>query len=336
MGTHIALIVLNYRTPELTLQCLRSLEGQLTPLDEVVVVDNDSRDGSADAIQHAIVARRWRWARLVRSPVNGGFAAGNNLGIRSVCADAYVLLNSDTVVLPGALSELRSAMERYPRAGIIGTRFLDGEGRLDQSTFRDLTPLGELVRAANTGPVTRLFPRHEVPILAHEEVFEPDWVGFACVLIRRAVIDGVGLLDDGYFMYFEDIDYCRRARDGGFRVLFWPEARITHYLGSSSQMSGVRALRRRAPRYYYEARARYFAKFYGRRGLWLANALWTAGHCVSRAREWAGHRPSRHREREAWDVWTNALDPFRPPSARPRAVPTRLEPPKLRPVAGWG
>lgn len=334
MSTHLALIVLNYRTPDLTIQCLRSLEHQVGPHDEVVVVDNDSRDGSADAIQKAITSQGWRWARLLRSPVNGGFAAGNNLGIRSVDADAYALLNSDTVVLPSTIEALRTAMRSHPRAGIVGSRFIDREGHLDQSTFRDVAPLGELVRAAATGPITRILPRYEIPIVAHEEPFEPDWVGFACVLIRREVIDRIGLLDDGYFMYFEDIDYCRRARAAGFRVLFWPDARVIHFLGSSSQMSAVESLRKRAPRYYYEARARYFAKFYGRRGLWLANVLYGAGHAVSLARQWAGDRPSGHRDREVLDVWTNALEPFRPSTARP-AMPAPVERPRLRRVAGW-
>lgn len=324
MGSRLALIILNYRTPELSIGCLRSLEGELRSDDRVLVVDNASGDGSAERIDEAIRAHRWRWAQLLRSPINGGFAAGNNLGIRAMEADGYVLLNSDTLVLPGTIEALRTAMERHPDVGIVGSRFLDREGNLDQSTFRRLAPLGELVRAAGTGPITRLLPGYELPIVAPEAPFEPDWVGFACVLVRRALVEQIGLLDEGYFMYFEDIDYCRRARRAGWRILFWPEARVVHFLGSSSRMSATDALTRRAPRYYYEARARYFAKFYGRRGLWSANLLWTAGHCVSLARQWAGDRRSRHRDREALDLWTNALDPLRPTRARPAcAAPVR-------------
>jgi hypothetical protein len=120
-------------------------------------------------------------------------------------------------------------------------------------------------------------------------------------------------------MYFEDIDFCRRVRAAGWKVLYWPEPKIIHLQGASSRVSDEGSLLRRAPRYYYEARARYFAKFYGRRGLWLANAFWYLGRCVSLPRELVGNAPIVLREHEAIDVWTNAFQPLRKPDARPAA-----------------
>lgn len=311
MPASLAIIILNYRTAELTVACLASLEPEVTPGVEVIVVDNASGDGSAERIEHAILARGWdRWARLLRSPVNGGFAAGNNMGIGAVEADAYMLLNSDTVVCRGAIAGLRDALALRPDAGIVGPGLLDSGGGFDQSFFRAPAPPSELIRAANTGVVARVLSRFDPILPRADEPLEVDWLGFACVVIRRAVLEDVGPLDEGYFMYFEDIDYCRRARAAGWTVLYWPEPKVVHLQGESSRVSSSEGRRRRAPRYYYAARARYFAKYYGRRGLWLANAFWHIGRCISWPRELVGHAAPDLREREALDLWTDALDPL--------------------------
>jgi GT2 family glycosyltransferase len=311
MDAQLAVILLNYRTPDLTVDCLASLEGEVDSSVHVLVVDNDSRDGSADRIEGVIAERRWTgWARVMRSPVNGGFAAGNNLGIRAVRADAYILLNSDTIVRPGAIAGLRDAMRARPDAGLIGPCLLDSAGSPDHSFFRNPAPPTELIRSARLGMLTRLLARYDPILPGSDRPFEPDWLGFACVLIRREVIEQVGLLDEGYFMYFEDIDYCRRVRDAGWKILYWPGANVVHLLGGSSQVTSASAARRRAPRYYYKARSRYFAKFYGRRGLWLANGFWYLGRCISLPRELLGNSEPSDREREALDIWTNALHPL--------------------------
>jgi N-acetylglucosaminyl-diphospho-decaprenol L-rhamnosyltransferase len=304
---NIAVIVLNYCTPELTLECLASLESEVDPSVRVIVVDNASGDGSGDQIERAIATRGWDgWARLVRAPINGGFAFGNNLGIRTVEADAYLLLNSDTLVLPGAIAGLRDALHDRPDAGIVGPRLLDGSGAQDHTFFRALAPAAELIRSANTGPVTRVLKRFDPLLPDSEEAVEPDWIAFASVLIRREVIDQVGLLDEGYFMYFEDVDYCRRVREAGWKIVYWPHVHIVHYKGASSHVTDGAKLRQRAPRYYYEARSRYFTKFYGKRGLWLANSLWHLGRCVSWPRELLGNSEPQHREHESRDIWIDA------------------------------
>jgi GT2 family glycosyltransferase len=304
----LAVIVLNYRTAQLTLDCLATLAREIEEDAVVVVVDNASGDGSADQLEEELRERRWSFARLLRSPVNGGFAAGNNLGILSVDADAYLLLNSDTLVCPGALRSLREALVEHPDAGVIGAGLLTAGGDVDASRFRNVGPFSEFVRGADTGLITRLLERWDPLLPPTSESTEVDWVGFAAVLLRREVIESVGLLDDGYFMYFEDIDYCRRAAARGWRVRYWPHARFVHLQGASSQISGEHR-RRRPPPFYYAARARYFARYYGRRGLWLANGLWCLGRAVSWTRERFGRAP-RHRPHELRDIWTGALAPF--------------------------
>lgn len=319
MPIEVAIIIVNYRTAELTLDCLTSLQPQITADMRVVIVDNASGDGSAERLEQAIARAGWStWAQVVRSQVNGGFAAGNNIGIHAVDAAAYLLLNSDTIVQPGAIAVLRAALQARPDAGIIGPALVDAQGAHDDSAFRDPQPLAELARAANGGVVERLFPRLKPAFDKTQAPIEVDWLGFACVLVRAQVFRDVGALDDRYFMYFEDIDFCRRTRAAGWKILYWPAAKVVHLLGASSGVTSQARLRRRAPRYYYQSRARYFATYYGRSGLVRANAFWYAGRALSLTREALGGKPQQ-REREALDIWIGATAP-RTASSRRKAV----------------
>ncbi len=312
MSKKLSIIILNYKTPELVVDCLHSLKSQIEPGIDVVVVDNASNDGSVEFIEEQIRLNQWvSWGRVLCSPINGGFAAGNNLAIQAIEAEAYILLNSDTIVLPDAIKELRQAMESYPRAGLIGPQCVTRNGENDVSTFRFIQPVSELLRSARTGPITRLLQKYDVPLSAENKVFEPDWIGFACVLIRREVINQVGVLDQGFFMYFEDVDYCHRVRKAGWTVLCWPKAKIIHLLGGSSDFTAKGGLQNRSPRFFYEARSRYFAKHYGRFGLFGANMAWILGRCIALLRELFGSKPPHQRKREALDIWINFLKPFR-------------------------
>jgi len=316
MRKRVAVVILNYRTPGLTIDCLASLEGEIeAERDVVVVVENGSGDGSLERIQAAVTERAWGpWVALLPSPVNVGFPAGCNLGMRSVEAEAYLLLNNDTIVRPGALRSLWKALQDRPDVGIVGSRLEERDGRAQVSCFRFLSPISEGLRAARTGPVTRLLTRYAVPMPVSDAPMEPQWTCFACALIRREVIEQVGFMEDGYFLYFDDVDYCRRAWNAGWRVLYWPQARVVHLVGASNPLEAARAARRRKPKYYYESRARYFAKFYGRPGLWMANLMWLAGRAVSLARELVGRKQPHLCKREWLDNWTNWLNPYKPPT----------------------
>lgn len=305
----LCIVIVNYRTPGLVLDALESLTGQLdNTLDHVLIVDNASGDDSADRIEHAISARGLgSLCRVLRSARNGGFSAGNNIGIRAADARYYMLLNSDTIVRPNAIPALLAEMEAHPELGLAGPRLEWPDGTAQISCFRDHTPWSELLAAAKTGPVTALLQAFEVPLPVADQTMEAQWVSFACVVIRREVIDRVGLLDEGYFMYFEDSDYCRAARAAGFRVGYFPSARVVHLRGGTSDVKEKIAKRRRPPRYFYESRARYFRKGYGVLGPAAANALWQLGRVVSLARELAGNKAPHTCDKEWLDNWTDAF-----------------------------
>lgn len=305
----LCIVIVNYRTPGLVLDALDSLDGQVEAgLDEIVVVDNASGDGCAEQLERGIAARGMtRHCRVVRADYNAGFAAGNNIGIRAVDANYYLLLNSDTLVRKGAIKALLSQMQEHPFVGIAGPRLEWPDGRPQISCFRDYSPVSELLAAAQTGPLNALLRDFEVELPVANEPSEAEWVSFACVLIRREVIEKVGLLDEGYFMYFEDSDYCRAARACGFRVWYFPDARVVHLGGGSSDDRRKMAERQRAPRHLYASRTRYFHKGYGAAGVVAANALWCVGRALAWSRELVGNKAPHVCEKQWRDNWTDTF-----------------------------
>ena len=310
----LAIVILNYKTPDLVIDCLQSLATEVdAERHRVIVVDNHSDDGSVERMQAAIATQNWgQWAEVLPSEVNGGFSAGNNLGIQAIDAEAYLLLNSDTIVRPGAIATLLSTLESHPEAGLVSPRLEWPDATPQISCFRYHSPLSELIDSAATGPVTSLLSRCDVPIAVSDAPMEPDWTSFACVLIRKAVIEQVGLMDEGYFMYYDDVDYCRQARDAGWDILHNPAARVVHLRGGSGSVKSDLAKRKRPRSYLYASRSRYFSKFYGPLGLLLANSMWLLGRSISLLREIVGQKQPHTCEYTAQDIWMNWLNPLKP------------------------
>jgi N-acetylglucosaminyl-diphospho-decaprenol L-rhamnosyltransferase len=287
MGSPVLIVIVNYRTAGLAIDCLKSIADEIPscPSIRATVVDNDSRDGSVERLSAAIAENRWgRWAGLIPSGRNGGFAAGNNVAIRQELArDAtdrarYVLLlNPDTVLRPGAVAALSGFMDDRPEVGVAGSRIEDSEGRVQGSARHFPSPLGEFLFTARVGPLTRLFGRHAVVMAEGDRPMKCDWVSGAAMMIRTELFPTLGLMDEGYFLYFEEIDFCRRAASAGWEAWFVPASRVVHFEGAST---GIRDRTRRRPRYWYESRRRYFLKACGPWGLGLADGLWAAGRVI--------------------------------------------------------
>jgi len=318
---HVAVVIVNYGPPALTIQCLESLAPEAARRADlaVLVVENGSEPPRHEEIEDEIMRRGWsRWAHVVPVGYNGGFASGNNAGLAAADADFYLLLNSDTIVRAGAIDEMLHAAARHPQAGLIGPRLEWPDGTPQESAFRFRTPRTELLAAAKTGLVTKLLGGTEVAHPISSRPIRPDWLSFACVLIRRELVQAIGELDDGYFMYLEDIDYCRRARAAGWHCLHWPAARVVHLRGGTSPVKTASAKRTRRPRYYYASRTRYFFRHFGRAGLRRANLLWTLGRLIALPRELVGLKPRHTCRREGIDIWTNFHDPMIHPAAEIR------------------
>ena len=315
----VGIVIINFRTAALVKNCLASLGPELEENDaRVAVVDNFSNDGSAEEIA-AWLTRGDLWKSrvfLIRSPSNEGFSGGNNIGVNAFDAEHYLLLNSDTMVRPGALTALIGASAREKDAGLIAPRLEDEDGTPQISCFRTHSPLSEFLHAAETAPLDRLFSFAVVPRSVSDTPVDCDWVSFACILIKREALDDAGLMDEGYFMYFEDADYCRALKTHGWRVVYEPAARVVHLRGGSSPVKSSLKAKKRPPPYYYAARTRYFRKAYGPFGLYAANLMWLAGRGVARARSLFG-KPAPllcdHQGRDQWTNWRTPLGDRRAP-----------------------
>lgn len=300
----VAVILLNYRTPKLVLDCLATLVPEVDrENDLIVVVDNASGDGSVEKIEAGLCENGWKSVRLLCTEANGGFAAGNNFGIRAVDADAYLLLNSDTLIRPGAVEGLWSALQADSRVGVVSPRLECPDGEPQTSCFRFPSVWSELIRGSVTGPIRWLLARYDVPMPAQETAFDPEWTSFAAVLIRRQAFEDIGGLDEGYFMYFEDVDACRRVRKAGWLVRHDPRSRVVHLGGGSSPVKALAAAGRRRPHYFYASRTRYFRAAYGTAGLWAANVAWTIGRALAWLRESFAGRARHAVDGELLDVW---------------------------------
>ena len=307
----LVVVIVNFKTARLVIQCLNSLLPQLAGVNSrVIVVDNCSLDDLVSRLRDCIKTQKHReLIQLIQSECNDGFSAGNNIGIRAAGAEYYLLLNSDTIVRPGAIATLLRTADEHPEAGLVSPRLEWSDETPQQSCFRYLTPLSELIDAAHTGPVTAALNRYDVPLPVSEVIVRPQWTSFACVLVRDSVIKKAGFMDEGFFMYFEDAEFCRRARMAGWEIVHNPAARVVHLRGGSSPVKQIALERKRLPRYYYQSRTRYFYLTYGWTGLTLANILWTLGRCISGSREILARRPSGAPEKQWRDIWTNWLNP---------------------------
>jgi N-acetylglucosaminyl-diphospho-decaprenol L-rhamnosyltransferase len=295
------IVIVNYRTASLVADCLRSLEPEIAnlPGTRVVVVDGGSADGSAEQLEMCIRERGYgRWVELLALRENRGFAAGNNAGLRYALASgdrpAHVyLLNPDTVVLPGALTALTDFMREHPRAGILGSRCENPDGSPRQTAFRFHSILGELESEAGLGVVSRVLADAKIALPVSREPHRCDWVSGAAMLVRTEVFERVGLLDEEFFLYYEETDFALRAARAGFECWYVPASRVIHYCGQASGITGADAHKNRVPDYWYASRRRYFEKHHGRMYAATADAAWLAGSLTRRCRRALLQRPSQ-------------------------------------------
>lgn len=233
----VSAVVVSHNTRADLLRCLDALRRNVTLPIEVVVVDNASRDGSADAAR-----RSWPEARVIENAENLGFARANNLGLRGVRAPYALILNSDAEVAPGCVEALAALLDRTPDVGLVGPRTLSGDGTIQVSSGPALTPLAEwrqrrLVKGVRARSANAL---REAELRASRE-HEPDWLSASCLLARRRALEAVGGFDESFFLYEEDVDLCLRVRRAGWRIVFTPAAQVVHHLGRSVEASPERA-----------------------------------------------------------------------------------------------
>ena len=304
--------IINYKTADLTVQCVQSVLECLHDIDgHVVIVDNRSADGSVEQLQNWIdsgdIADR---VRLISSDTNSGFSGGHNQGMGAINAEYYLILNSDAVLKPGFLSEILNAADRNGDYGLFAPRIDYDDGGQQNSCFRFPSPASELIRSAETAPVTKVFANRRVALDMPPAPDQIDWASFACILLRGDMVRQVGPMDEGFFLYFEDVDYCWRARQAGWRILYVPEARAIHFRGGSGPVKALAKAKKRLPAYYYASRTRILFRMYGTGGLLLANLAWFFGRGIAAMRVLAGKSIPPSNKQEYRDIWINVFSPL--------------------------
>ena len=249
--SELVIVIVSYNTRDQLTACLRSLhEPAPDLLHEIVVIDNGSTDGSADAARQL-----WPDVRVIEAGGNIGYARANNLGIRETESDLILLLNSDTSVPSGAVDGLVAELRAHPEAAVAGPRLVDTEGRVELSFGPMMSPLNEVRQKLAGALLDSGFPTLAARVTRRaRETHHPDWVSGACLLVRRADATAVGLLDERFFLYGEDVDFCAAIRAHGRQVLFTPAVEIVHARGGSGAgaRQATRVLYRRSHLAFYE------------------------------------------------------------------------------------
>lgn len=287
-------VILNWRTAAMTLQsaeaALREMQG--IP-GAITIVDNDSGDGSYETLLAEVAARGWDRletpVRVLQSGRNGGFGAGNNVGIRAGLPpefsggsrpDYVYILNSDAFPDAGAIRALYDHLNAHPVTGFAGSFIHGDDGMPHRTAFRFPSVLGEFEASIRFGPVSRLLSRYIVAQPIPEETMRVDWLAGASLMMRQDVLDVIGSFDERFFLYFEETELCHRATAAGYPIDYVVTSSVTH-IGSVS--TGMKTWAR-MPRYWFDSRLYYFTKVHGRGYAALATISLVFGSMLWRLR----------------------------------------------------
>ena len=294
MSLDLSIIIVNWNVREMLAECLRSIEAYHGALEtEIIVVDSASTDGSAQMIEKEFPA-----VKLLAQTENVGFVRGNNIGLEAATGRYLMLLNPDTRIHAHALLKLTRTLDQNPDVGIIGPHTLNSDGTY-QSTRRRfpgiLTGMFEstwLQGLMPSGVLNRFYARD----LPDDGTFDVDWVQGSALMARREVYAQIGGLDDAYVMYFEELDWCKRARKAGWRVLYVGDAFITHHGGGSADQ-----VQTQKHIHFQMSKLRYFQKFHGLPIALLIRVVLIGNYgvqvLIEGAKLLAGHKVELRRER---------------------------------------
>lgn len=238
----LSIIIVNYNTKELLKQTIQSVIDNTENISyEIIVVDNASVDGSVD-----MVNKDYPQVRIIENTENLGFSKANNKGIKIACGRCIMLLNSDTYVLESCLESCINYMDKYKDIGTVGCKVVLANGKLDHACKRGFpTPeasLYYLLKLDKLFPKVKKFGQYKMSYVLEDDISEVDSLTGAFMIVRREVIEKIGGLDEAFFMYGEDIDWCYRIREAGYKIMYYPKVKIIHYKGQSSKKKRLKTI----------------------------------------------------------------------------------------------
>ena len=309
----VLVVVLNYRTPKLVIKCLETLEHEVKQIGamHVVVPDNNSGDGSVEMIGDAIEKNGYDWCTLLALEDNAGYCAGNNAGIRPYLysddpPDYVMLVNPDAYIRENAVSNLIRFMEANPDVGIGGSRIEDPEGEVLNGAFRFPSPYSELVEGFKYGVLSKALKERQLLYDLGADPMPVDWVVGAAMIIRKQVFLDVGLLDEGYFLYFDEVDYCLAARRAGWPAYYVPDSVVVHLQAQATGITDHRKKQKRYPDYWFYSRRRFFVKNHGKARAVVADLAFLSGYTTYRMRRGVQRKPDMCPPHFLWDFFRNS------------------------------
>ena len=292
----VSVLIVSWNARDYLRSCLDSIRrAHPSCLHEIIVVDNASTDGYPE-----MVTRCFPEARLIRAGANLGFARANNLAMSLATGSAFALVNSDALVHPGCLESLLEHLESNPAVALVGPRVLGGDGQLQRTCGHLPRFRNTLCRALGLDRFSgRVFSGYEVPHAQHDRLHRPDVLSGCFCVARRSAVDRVGMLDERFFFYAEDIDWCKRFHDAGWTLAFVPHATATHFGGGSSSQARLRFSIE-----FLRATLKYWRKHYGPVGEWICRALLMLHHAVRWAARSCQRLAGQGRSERSRHKWT--------------------------------
>ena len=302
----LSIVIVSYNTKDVLRDCLESVEREATGLNtEVFVVDNNSSDGSP-----LMVETEFPNVKVIRSTINLGFGAANNLAIQAATGRYVVLLNSDAFLSPGSLRLARDHMHAHPRAALGGARLVGRDSSWQPSARmfpHIVTDAIVLTGLAAKYPKSRFFGRFDRTWADPLQPSQTDWVPGAFSIIRAEVLQEVGSFDPRFFLYGEEVDLCRRIKKAGYEIWYWPDILVTHIGGESSRnMSDVDVSGAQVVNWRMRSTLLYYRKHHGHMA-WLAKWLEVLLYRVSSLRNRFSRDPVRQARRRTYKVFTDAM-----------------------------
>jgi GT2 family glycosyltransferase len=290
----LSIIILSYNTRELLINCLASIKNSLLRnwYLEVVVVDNGSTDKTLEMLQK----EKFNWQKenlsleIIANRKNLGFSAGNNLGVKRAKGRYILLLNSDTLVEEETISKMLAFIEENPQFGVATCRVELPDGTLDPACHRGFpTPWAALtyfLGLERLFPRSRIFASYHLGYLPMDKPHEIDSPSGAFYLVRKSIINRVGLLDEDYFMYGEDLDWSYRIKRKGFKIVYYPKVKIIHFKRRSGRQNQDPKVRSETTYYFYETMKIFYRKHYCQKYPWLVTALIFAAIDIKKYAHW--------------------------------------------------